>query len=116
MRETFGDCLAMMDNLKVSEDHDDLPDRMGGLRMREQNHAAYKEDLSFWEELGALDEDDFKDSIEEEEIKTVRVGEISLSKEEELMLIKHPKFALLEETKNVEKILEEDVGRCPHSH
>ena len=114
MRETFGDCLAMMDNLKVSEDHDDLPDRMGGLRMREQNQGEYKEDLSFWEGLEALNEEDFKDnSEEEEEIEIVKVGNISLSKEEELMMRKHKKFALMEETENEEILEDEGYGKMP---
>ena len=57
--------------------------------------------MSFWEGLEALNEEDFKDnSEEEEEIEIVKVGNISLSKEEELMMSKHKKFALMEETEN----------------
>lgn len=63
MKTTFEDCLALIDNLTMVDEKDDLPNRLGGLRVRERKltEIEVSEELSYWEDLGALEEEDFKE-------------------------------------------------------
>ena len=61
MQASFEECVGLLDSLKVEEGRDDLQSRLGGLPVKTREQIAAEEDMSYWEDLGALDEEDFQE-------------------------------------------------------
>ena len=66
-------------------------------------------DLKDYKDAKIFSKDKYN-NIETDEIMIVRVGEINLSREEELIIKKHPKFALLENLKIEDLELDFEIG------
>ena len=66
-------------------------------------------ELTEYKDAKVFSKDKFT-AIGEENIEIVKVGEIELSGEEELIIKKHPKFALLEDLKIEDLELDFDIG------
>jgi hypothetical protein len=66
-------------------------------------------EIKEYEEAKVFSKEEF-DNIEEEKIMIVKVGDIEISQEVELVLKKHPKFALLENLKIEDLELDFEIG------
>ena len=85
------------------EMHSKYRDKIKTLEMRHQTDIDTKTnivppEIIDYKEATVFSKERF-DSMKETEIEIVRVGEISMSQEVEMILKKHPKFALLENLK-----------------
>ena len=96
------------------EMHEKYRNKIKFLKLRHQVDLDTKTnkvptEISNYREARVFSKEKFED-IEEDEINIVRIGKIKLSKEEEMILQKHPKFALLENLKIEDLELDFEIG------